>query len=216
MTPSGVRPYRSALRGAQQQQTRERILEAAIGQIAEEGLGELTVPLVAERAGVSLRTVYRHFPSKDDLIDSVAEFRDLQFGVHGPPATVEELLETTPRLFEGFAARDDLVRAADVSAAGRHIHDRARRRRAKALSRIFEEVTRDLSPTEARRLAAIVQVLWSTRAWLTLHDNWGMDGKEAGKAAQWAIATLLDEARRMGEDARTRDGQRTAAKAGRG
>jgi hypothetical protein len=27
-----------------------------------------------------------------------------------------------------------------------------------------------------------------------------MDGKEAGAAAQWAIATLLDEARRMGDE----------------
>jgi hypothetical protein len=61
-------------------------------------------------------------------------------------------------------------------------------------------VTRDLTPAEARRLVATVQVLWSTRAWLTLHDNWGMDGKEAGAAAQWAIATLLDEARRMGDE----------------
>lgn len=202
MTPPRVRPYRSPLRGAQQQQTRERILEAAIGQIAEEGLAELTVPLVAERAGVSLRTVYRHFPTKDDLIDSIGEFRDAQFGVSGPPSSVAELLERTPALFEGFAARDDLVRAADVSAAGRQIHDRARRRRANALAEIFEEVTAGLAPAEARRLVAAVQVLWSTRAWLTLHDNWGMDGREAGRAAQWAIATLIDEARRMAEETR--------------
>jgi AcrR family transcriptional regulator len=198
MTEPGVRQYRSPLRGEQQQQTRERILEAAVARIAEDGLAELTVPLVAERAGVSLRTVYRHFPTKDDLIDSVGEFRDAQFGVTGPPESIEELLRNTPALFEGFAARDDLVRAADVSAAGRQIHDRARRRRALALRKIFEEVTADLSPTEARRLVATVQVLWSTRAWLTLHDNWGMDGREAGRAAQWAIETLIDEARRMG------------------
>jgi AcrR family transcriptional regulator len=199
MSSPGTRPYRSQLRDEQQQQTRERILEAAIGLIAEDGLAELTVPGVAERAGVSLRTVYRHFPTKDDLIDSVGEFRDAQFGVSGPPSSIEELLENTPALFEGFAARDDLVRAADVSAAGRQIHDRARRRRATALRRIFEEVTGDLSPAEARRLVATVQVLWSTRAWLTLHDNWEMDGREAGRAAQWAIATLVEEARRMGE-----------------
>ncbi|MEA2280314.1 MAG: hypothetical protein QOK21_921 [Solirubrobacteraceae bacterium] len=194
---SRARQYRSPLRGAQQQQTRQRILEAAISRIAEDGLAELTVPIVAEQAGVSLRTVYRHFPTKEDLIDRVGEFRDAQFGVSGPPASIEELIENTPALFEGFAARDDLVRAADASAAGRHVHDRARRRRAKALSAIFEEATQDLTPAEARRLVAAVQVLWSTRAWLTMHDNWGMDGREAGTAAQWAITTLCDAARRL-------------------
>jgi AcrR family transcriptional regulator len=197
MSSRGARQYRSPLRGAQQQQTRERILEAAISRIAEDGLAELTVPIVAEQAGVSLRTVYRHFPTKEDLIDQVGEFRDAQFGVSGPPASIDELIENTPALFEGFAARDDLVRAADASAAGRHVHDRARRRRAKALSAIFEEATQDLTPAEARRLVAAVQVLWSTRAWLTMHDNWGMDGREAGFAAQWAITTLCDAARRL-------------------
>jgi AcrR family transcriptional regulator len=200
MPSTGARQYRSPLRGEQQQQTRERILEAAISRIAEDGLAELTVPIVAERAGVSLRTVYRHFPTKDDLIDQVGEFRDAQFGVSGPPASIEELIANTPALFEGFAARDDLVRAADASAAGRHVHDRARRRRAKSLGKIFEEVTQDLTAAEARRLVATVQVLWSTRAWLTMHDNWAMDGAEAGAAAQWAITTLCEAARRLPAD----------------
>jgi AcrR family transcriptional regulator len=193
---AGVREYRSALRGAQQEQTRVRILEAAIGQIADEGLSELTVPLVAERAGVAVRTVYRHFPTKEELLDGVNAFRDQKFGFVAAES-VEELLEIVPRLFSGFAAHHDLARAADATAAGRQIHDRARRRRAQALSGLFEDVTRDLPPEQARQVVATIQVLWSTRAWLTLHDNWDMDGEQAGAAVQWAMGALIAEARRM-------------------
>jgi len=196
--PDRTRQYRSPLRDDQQQRTRARILDAAIQRVAEEGVAELTIPLVAERAGVSLRTVYRHFPTKDDLIEKIGDSRDAQLGITHQPGSIEALLADMPALFELFHEHDDLVRTADVSRAGREVHDRARKRRAANLERIFEEVTRELSPTEARRLLAAVQALWSTRAWLTMHDSWGLDGREAGEAAQWAIGVLIDEARRLG------------------
>jgi AcrR family transcriptional regulator len=197
-----TRQYRSPLRETQHEQTRGRILDAAVRQVAEEGFGELTIPLVAERAGVSLRTVYRHFATKEALLEQIGELRDRQIGVLGPPLSIEHLLAGTPGLFESFDANDDLVRASDASRAGREVHDTARRRRAAALSEIFEDVARDLTPVETRRLLASVQVLWNTRAWLTMHDTWGMDGKEAGAAAQWAMAALIEEARRMGAERR--------------
>jgi AcrR family transcriptional regulator len=53
---------------------RERIVTAARELIARGGYGEATVAAVAERAGVAVGTVYRHFPSKSELFAEV--FRD--------------------------------------------------------------------------------------------------------------------------------------------
>lgn len=47
--------------------TRDRILEAAFEDVSERGLSGSRVERVAERAGVSRQTVYRYFPSRDDL-----------------------------------------------------------------------------------------------------------------------------------------------------
>jgi AcrR family transcriptional regulator len=36
------------------------------------GLTEVSMPAIAREAGVSIRTVYRHFPTKADVIDALA------------------------------------------------------------------------------------------------------------------------------------------------
>jgi AcrR family transcriptional regulator len=50
---------------------RERIVSAALTQLAEGGYASASVVAVARRAGVATGSVYRHFPSKGDLFAEV-------------------------------------------------------------------------------------------------------------------------------------------------
>jgi AcrR family transcriptional regulator len=49
-------------------ETRTAIADAAVALFIERGFVETTMDDVAQAAGVSRRTAYRHFPSKDDLV----------------------------------------------------------------------------------------------------------------------------------------------------
>jgi AcrR family transcriptional regulator len=49
----------------------EAIIEAARALACESGLRAVQIALVAERAGVAAGTVYRYFPSKEDLVAAV-------------------------------------------------------------------------------------------------------------------------------------------------
>ncbi|GIJ20686.1 TetR/AcrR family transcriptional regulator [Micromonospora lutea] len=51
--------------------SRERIVDAALGILAEHGYAGCSVAAVAERAGVATGSVYRHFPAKADLFAEV-------------------------------------------------------------------------------------------------------------------------------------------------
>jgi AcrR family transcriptional regulator len=51
--------------------TRERIVAAALDQVAEGGYASASVQSVAARAGVAVGTVYKHFPSKAGLFAEV-------------------------------------------------------------------------------------------------------------------------------------------------
>jgi AcrR family transcriptional regulator len=65
-------PYRPTERTrAHAAAVRERIVAAALDQLAEGGYASAAVVRVAERAGVATGTVYRHFPSKGDLFAEV-------------------------------------------------------------------------------------------------------------------------------------------------
>ena len=56
--------------------TRARIVEAAVDLFYGEGVRSVSVDAVAEKAGVTKRTLYYHFKSKDDLVAAYLEARD--------------------------------------------------------------------------------------------------------------------------------------------
>src|SRR6201990_687060 len=56
--------------------TRERILGAASKLFYSDGIRAVSVDAVAEKAGLTKRTLYYHFRSKDDLVAAYLEARD--------------------------------------------------------------------------------------------------------------------------------------------
>jgi AcrR family transcriptional regulator len=52
---------------------RAMIVDAALRAFLENGYAESSVNRIAEEAGVSIKTLYRHFESKDDLFSAVME-----------------------------------------------------------------------------------------------------------------------------------------------
>lgn len=56
--------------------TRDRIVSAASKLFYSEGIRAVSVDAVAEKAGVTKRTLYYHFASKDDLIAAYLDMRD--------------------------------------------------------------------------------------------------------------------------------------------
>ena len=127
---STTRPYESPLRAEQLEQTRLRILEATADVLADDEVEEVTVPLVAMRARVAVRTVYRHFPTKDALFDAFGEWAEenLQLVLLSYPETLEAVRRMAPELYRMYDEREPLIRAL-LSKRGQEIRDRTRRRR---------------------------------------------------------------------------------------
>jgi AcrR family transcriptional regulator len=63
--------YVSPIRQDYLAQTRERILDSAMAAIQKEGLETQTIAQVAKDAGITDRTVYRHFQTRQDLLKAV-------------------------------------------------------------------------------------------------------------------------------------------------
>jgi AcrR family transcriptional regulator len=57
--------------------TRERIVAAANRLFYREGIRAVSVDAVADEAGITKRSLYYHFKSKDDLIAAYLDYRDL-------------------------------------------------------------------------------------------------------------------------------------------
>lgn len=66
-SPGAKRQYRMQARARATRETREAILDAVETAFEELFFDEITLAAIAERAGVSVQTVLRHFDSKDGL-----------------------------------------------------------------------------------------------------------------------------------------------------
>ena len=80
------RKYTKTLRAKQQQNTRERIIEATVALHEEVGPAKTSIKAIAEKAGVQRLTVYRNFPDDFALFEACTGH---WFNLHPPPAFAE-------------------------------------------------------------------------------------------------------------------------------
>jgi len=182
-------------------QTREAILRAAQEQLVDHGFTDFNIPGLAEAAGVSVRTIYRYFPTKDALLQDLAYWIDDQIGSPKAPRTLDEMMDGIETIFAAFEDNESLMRAQWLTTQGRLLREKGRFRRLSALEGTVKQSLPNLPPGELRRATAILSLLLSSRTWQALKDDFGMDGRESGKLITWATRTLVADLRRRDAEA---------------
>ena len=118
MTPEQLdddrRPTRPAGKGRPRSAAASRaIIDATLDLIAEEGkIGSVTVEAVAERSGVSKATIYRRWPSREELVASAVETIKSPFEIDLPHTSVrEDLLLIAENIGKDSTEREHAVLA---------------------------------------------------------------------------------------------------------
>jgi AcrR family transcriptional regulator len=119
--PSSRRPYRSSLRAEQARATRRAVVEAARDLYIERGYAGATIDAVAERAGVSRKTVFTAAGGKAEMLKLAWDWAlvgdDEPVAMIDRPAVQEMIAERDPaRLLAGWARHVTAVagRVADL------------------------------------------------------------------------------------------------------
>ncbi|GAC1422413.1 MAG: hypothetical protein NVSMB57_15580 [Actinomycetota bacterium] len=186
MTP---RPYKMDRRAAATEETRTRILEASIMLHSTVGVKAATWQDIAEAAGVSVGTVYYHFPTLDDLVPACSGLA-LQ---KRPPPTIE--------VFQGVRGRrkriDVLVRTMFEfyePRAGAFGYTLVERRTVPSLAKLAGEllgharslVREALGPDAEDITIAKVEALVDFRVWDSLRERGLTKEVMIATVAQWA------------------------------
>jgi AcrR family transcriptional regulator len=144
--------YNSPLRVHQKEQTREMIL-AAVGTILSTGSTDaVTFAEVARVAGITMRTIFRHFPTREELLSTFWKWQLEETGgqtILGP-ASLESLLAKIKEFFESLDSEENLIRAVISSPEGRDIRKEANRIRLEKMLEFVKTVVPELSRRERR------------------------------------------------------------------
>lgn len=181
--------------------TRVRIARAVIEVVVADGVSALSFPAVAEQAGVSLRTVYRHFPNKERLLAAAVEAGSERTLTAFPAEerTLSGMRTFIRELWLELGESRDLLTVEQTTPAGRSLRgDRLRGRRDQFRQMVRNEVP-GLADDDVDRLAALCTVLMSSHLMLDLVDELGVDRDEAAGLAAYAMESVAERARREGE-----------------
>ena len=192
------RKYDMSRRAAAVEETRRRVVDATLALHAEQGIAATRWDEIAERAGVGVGTVYRHFPSLVELVPACgrvarellalpdpADAAKLLAGAEGPRARVKRLVGEVFAIYERGA---QVVRAVRSE---RDVHPAVARDAAEVEAVLRALVDAALDPLDVgaagRRLTrAMVDVC----AWTALREQ-GLDPEETVEAVSGMLAWRL-------------------------
>jgi AcrR family transcriptional regulator len=183
--------YHSPLRASQAAATRERIVAACVA-LMKQG-ADLTYASVAAEAEVQERTVYRHFPKKEDLEAALWNWI-VQRLTHADFAArnEEQLIAAMQESFAGFDADAPLIQAMLRSPQGLDVRRRQQPMRRAMFEACVDSAVPGVPSPVRQRAAAVLQVLYSAASWDLLRSFWDMDATEAADVIDLGIRSLLN------------------------
>ncbi len=181
------------LRDEHRELTRQKVLGAVLDLVAQGSLDELSVPAVSRHSGVSLATIYRYFPTKDQLLAAAADEPSRQaLAVESDRRPGDDDFATFQRaMWTSFATNLPLLRHQVTSEAGR---DMRQARLARSQAQLGAYVARrgvDPESAEGERLIALLLLVSGSLALVELHDRQGLDVDDALSASVWAADVLI-------------------------
>jgi AcrR family transcriptional regulator len=187
------RAYVSALRAGQSEATRVRIVEA-VARVLARGIVELSVPAVAKEAGVSVATVYRHFPSKTDLVRGLSEHVAGLVGTRMEDLSLVSLddMEAKGRdIHQKLARLDPALRLAMASPQANQLRRETRAGRLAANERMLAPYVGHLSAKERRRVRDLCVVLMSSATANAFDMLVGSSPDETVASLSWGIRRII-------------------------
>ena len=189
------RRYSMAKRTLTTDRTRRRMELALIELLAARPFSAITIPDIAAKADVSVRTVQRHYASKDDLLAACVSFpaRSLADELSGrPPASSlrEALRDLVEALFSFYEANTEQAwavysRAQDVPVL-EELRSGAVRARESLIDALFEQWP-DCWSTDKRTARAALLGLTAFGAW---HAMTGPERFTPSEALEFILGAL--------------------------
>jgi AcrR family transcriptional regulator len=199
--PSGASVPRLDGRLARSVRARAAIVEALLDLIQAGDL-QPSAARIAERAGVSLRSVFQHFRDMESVFAAAADLQTERIAPLFEPIALDGPLE---RRLDTFVAQRTRIlevisptrRAGLLSEPfSREIHSRLTRFRgekAAIVRRVFASEIAARPAGERRRLTAALVATSSWAFWQALREHQGLSPQQAAQVVRHALAALLEE-----------------------
>jgi AcrR family transcriptional regulator len=193
---------RHSLADRKRRVTRDAVVDAVIEAIREQGI-DFSVQDAADLAGVTHRTIYRYFESRQALVEAVAERYEEWLTDQGikDAESIEEPLAQMESLFRLFDQSPDLIRAVALHTLIAGERTARSQRRTERWRQMFEASLPNLPRGELEPVFAICRTLTGSLGWYLLTSQFGLTGEQSGRAVRRVVEAVIADLRRQEEEA---------------
>lgn len=198
---SSSRQYSSPLRERHTRQTRDLILDAVTELLESHRIDEVTTREIAQSAGVSERTVYRHFPDRDAMLAGLTgrlmdSLEQRQRPLITPIETIDGLKSVAVQLMAGLEEFHIAARAEALFNSDPRRFSPDTRATSDRFPLVIAAILPELAARDHLRLAAVIRCLLSAQAWLRMREEFGIAGEESGPMVAWVLDAIVNEIHR--------------------
>lgn len=147
---------------------------------------------IADKVGISVRTVFRHFPTRDDLLSAFGAWYEQEMVPFQALTSVRELPDIFARSAREMHRRPALTRAIAMSSVGREVITGFNALVLHQLQHAVETELADAPQADRDRLVAGLHYLDSIASYPILHDDLGLDGEQVGDVISWMMRLVID------------------------
>ena len=174
--------------------TQEAILVAYAALIEELGTDDVSFRLIARRAGVGERTVFRNYATRIDLLLATAAWIESSIFPRQDCSSIFDMPLIIRAAMESYDHRPELAHVV-AETTMRGISGAAPSpRRAMLEQRIHDEIP-SLGDAERTAIVASLAHLDSAATWVTFRREFEMSRSDIADAAAWAAEAVLDPIR---------------------
>ena len=174
--------------------TQEAILAAYTALIEELGTDDVSFRLIARRAGVGERTIFRNYATKVDLLLATAAWIEIRIFPRQDSPSIFDMPLTIRGAMESYDHRPELAHVV-AETTMRGISGAAPSPRRAMLEEMIDAEISPLEDAERTAIVAALAHLDSAATWVTLRREFGMSRRDIADAAAWAAEAVLDPIR---------------------
>lgn len=185
------RTYDNSLRSIQSTQNQLAIVEALVNLLAEKRGGEVKIQEIAEKTGMTERTIFRFFKDKKSLHEAMDKYLMSYLSAGTRQLDEYDFVGFGVNAMKLFQENEAVTLAYVLSPLGKEARDLFRKKLNQLMiEKIAKEKNLTVSEKNRHKIALIVNLV-NAKLWYDLKSEHHLSGPEIEESVGWALESLL-------------------------
>ncbi len=186
------RSYDNSKRATQSSKNQTTIVEALVELLAEKKGGEVQIQEIAEKTGLTTRTIFRFFKDKKTLHEAMDTYLMSYLNAGSRQLNELDFVDFGRNAVRLFEEHEAITLAYVLSPLGKDARELFRKKLNKLMiSKITEEYKIKQTAENSAKMAMIANLV-NAKVWYDLKSEHELSGKQIEETIGWGLETLLE------------------------